>query len=1008
MLGPLVTCLMPTFDRRTFVPLAIEGFLRQDFPDRELVILDDGTDPVADLIPDDPNVRYERLTCRIRLGTKRNQACQMARGEILLHWDDDDWYASNRISRQVQALTAAGADVCGVSSLLFYDPIGPRAWRYRYPERAKPWVAGTSLCYTRAFWEHHHFDAVSTGEDTRFLWRSGSRRILVLNEPAMVVATVHGRNTSRNNMNGSRWHPTPVAEVSALLGEDDERYRAAAHGRITAHAESPVPALQAAGGRASAMQAGMSSRPSMGLPADLSSLRMPPYLAISEDAAAVSVPPPPTVTVSIPYFGCKHLLRRAVRSVLDQTFRDLRVVVVNDGDADPPWNVLADLDDPRLVRFDLPHNVGRYFADTVVLGASASPYFLVQDADDWSEPRRVERLLDSLVEERAIAAVSATALHPMGARRGVRVEKPQFRLEPISERLIHRADHHGLFSREALLGLGGSYGGMRLGFDTLLMNLLLMTGTVAFVDEVLYHRQLRPDSLTHSAATGFGSAARTAAVAEVKRRYRSAVGNYRSLEQGIISREQLVTRLRDLTSGAVTPLDRACLTSETERLAALLAPQVECGSPTNVGVVAAVATSPRVPDIGKLLRELPWGDGWALPRSTAVELAEGLRRSKAQRILEAGSGLSTVMLAAYAARLGGRVLSLEHDPRYAERTRRLLRRWGLAEVAEVRLARLETRPCGTEFAYPWYQTSLEGAFDMFLIDGPPMSIGRQAAMFAVADHRTRDWQLWLHDAHRDHERQCLELWRGSFSFACSVYDTDDAGLAILSSGTGPPGRPAVSGIGVSILTGHRPALFQRSMGALQQRADGLLRTVPVVVLINGSDPETEHYARSLPFVDEVIATAGAIAGVGEATSRVIEALLAGGDLPYVLHLEDDWFACSVDNTWAERAISILGADEMIGQVRLRHRSDTVLTRHMVTGRPISWEERDGFLYSPSAHFTFNPSLTRAAELRTLLPCASEAEAQRRFLATGLGVAQMIPGMFRHIGDQQSLRRRLGR
>ena len=46
---PLVSCIMPTADRRRFVPQAIRNFLAQDYAERELVILDDGADSIADL-----------------------------------------------------------------------------------------------------------------------------------------------------------------------------------------------------------------------------------------------------------------------------------------------------------------------------------------------------------------------------------------------------------------------------------------------------------------------------------------------------------------------------------------------------------------------------------------------------------------------------------------------------------------------------------------------------------------------------------------------------------------------------------------------------------------------------------------------------------------------------------------------------------------------------------------------------------------------------------------------
>ena len=93
---PLVSCIMPTYNRRRFVPEAIRLFLTQDYPKKELVVLDDGEDNIADLIPSRPQIRYVRLDCRHSIGAKRNIACEAARGEIIAHWDDDDWYAPNR------------------------------------------------------------------------------------------------------------------------------------------------------------------------------------------------------------------------------------------------------------------------------------------------------------------------------------------------------------------------------------------------------------------------------------------------------------------------------------------------------------------------------------------------------------------------------------------------------------------------------------------------------------------------------------------------------------------------------------------------------------------------------------------------------------------------------------------------------------------------------------------------------------------------------------------------
>jgi glycosyltransferase involved in cell wall biosynthesis len=87
---PLVSCIMPTCDRRRFLPAAIRYFLRQDFPNKELVIVDDGVDAVGDLASADARIRYVRLSRRATVGAKRNLACEHAAGDLIAHWDDDD------------------------------------------------------------------------------------------------------------------------------------------------------------------------------------------------------------------------------------------------------------------------------------------------------------------------------------------------------------------------------------------------------------------------------------------------------------------------------------------------------------------------------------------------------------------------------------------------------------------------------------------------------------------------------------------------------------------------------------------------------------------------------------------------------------------------------------------------------------------------------------------------------------------------------------------------------
>ncbi|MDX6694829.1 MAG: hypothetical protein QOF02_2432 [Blastocatellia bacterium] len=218
--APLVSCIMPTHNRRHFLPLAIRCFMRQDYPNLELLIVDDGTDSVADCVPEDGRVRYLRLDEKLTIGAKRNVACEQSRGEFIVHWDDDDWFPSWRVSRQVKALIERGADISGTSRLFYYEAATDRAWEYKFAADAVSWVAGNTLAYRRDFWQRNPFPEVQVGEDTLFIHNDISKSIFDLDDPGLCVATVHNGNTSFKETSGMFWNRHDSAVVRSLLGDD--------------------------------------------------------------------------------------------------------------------------------------------------------------------------------------------------------------------------------------------------------------------------------------------------------------------------------------------------------------------------------------------------------------------------------------------------------------------------------------------------------------------------------------------------------------------------------------------------------------------------------------------------------------------------------------------------------------------------------------------------------------------------------------------------------------------
>ncbi|HZT99918.1 MAG TPA: glycosyltransferase [Ktedonobacteraceae bacterium] len=224
---PLVSCIMPTYNRPEYIPHAIRYFQRQDYPHRELIILDDGTQAVEGLIPSDPCIRYIRLATRTVLGAKRNLGCRMAPGTVIVHWDDDDWMAPHRLSYQVEMLESQRADLCGASRQLYYDPAHDKAWLYEYPRGrygVRQLPVGNTLCYYKAVWVSNPFPEIAVGEDTRFIWSCASKKLVLLPDHTFYVGLIHSRNTSRKVLAAPYWRPHAVEEVHNLLSSDLDSY----------------------------------------------------------------------------------------------------------------------------------------------------------------------------------------------------------------------------------------------------------------------------------------------------------------------------------------------------------------------------------------------------------------------------------------------------------------------------------------------------------------------------------------------------------------------------------------------------------------------------------------------------------------------------------------------------------------------------------------------------------------------------------------------------------------
>lgn len=115
-----------------------------------------------------------------------------------------------------------------------------------------------------------------------------------------------------------------------------------------------------------------------------------PLPVTAEDPCPPATDVEPVVTVVIPTFNRAHLITRALRSVLTQTFTAWEVIVVDDGSEDDTEAVIRSLRDPRIRYCRQPENRGQSAARNRGMGEARGEFIAFLDSDDDWLPEKLE------------------------------------------------------------------------------------------------------------------------------------------------------------------------------------------------------------------------------------------------------------------------------------------------------------------------------------------------------------------------------------------------------------------------------------------------------------------------------------------------------------------------------------------------------------------------------------------------------------------------------------------
>lgn len=117
------------------------------------------------------------------------------------------------------------------------------------------------------------------------------------------------------------------------------------------------------------------------------------------------------VSIIIPCYNQGKYIKYAIESALDQTYKDLEIICVNDGSRDNSSKIIKELAEKykNILYFELEKNLGVINARNLAIDSSSGEYILPLDADDTIEPTYVEKAVNILDNNTDIGIVYCKA-----------------------------------------------------------------------------------------------------------------------------------------------------------------------------------------------------------------------------------------------------------------------------------------------------------------------------------------------------------------------------------------------------------------------------------------------------------------------------------------------------------------------------------------------------------------------------------------------------------------------
>lgn len=209
------------------------------------------------------------------------------------------------------------------------------------------------------------------------------------------------------------------------------------------------------------------------------------------------------ISVIIPVYNTAPYLKRCVQSVLAQSYKEIELIIIDDGSTDESLDICKKLaeSDSRIKVFPQKDHQGVSKARNVALDLAKGKYIFFLDSDDWIAKNTLEVMVRT-AEENSAPIVSC-GFTKTSSENMIKVQsKVDFQVSTNKEFFLQRISNH-VCGKLYLLSLFTAHGvkypeGQNYEDMATTYKLFLQAKTVAYTDEGLYYYYLRVNSTTQN------------------------------------------------------------------------------------------------------------------------------------------------------------------------------------------------------------------------------------------------------------------------------------------------------------------------------------------------------------------------------------------------------------------------------------------------------------------------------------------------------------------------------